>query len=156
MLRPSYAELMNILNEESEGGDEVTSRYTIVIAAAKRARQLIDGDEPMVDEIKGKPVSTAVEELAENKIKIVPEGQGTVLKLKKDEELKNEVSEEISSDNKGINSDFDDDFDNMVDETEDDDFEDIEDFEDFDEFDDFDEFEDEGISDTMIEEEGEF
>ncbi len=87
MLKPSYAELMDVLNENSEGKD-INSRYTIVIAAAKRARQLIDGDEPMVEGYNdGKPVSTAVKELYENKIQVVGEGQGTVLNLNKKPEL---------------------------------------------------------------------
>ncbi len=79
MLKPSYAELMDIMNKDSQ--EHVTSRYTIVIAAAKRARQIIDGDEAMIeDPMENKPVSTAVEEIREGKIKVVPEGQGTVLK----------------------------------------------------------------------------
>ncbi len=87
MLKPSYAELMDVLNQNSKKG-EVNSRYTIVIAAAKRARQLIDGDEPMIEKYNdGKPLSTAVEELLENKIEIVPEGQGTVLNLRKEPEI---------------------------------------------------------------------
>jgi len=87
MLRPSYAELMNVLNQNTDDANEITSRYTIVIASAKRARQLIDGDEPMVTNYKrGKPLSTAVQELWEGKIKIVPEGQGTVLDLHKETE----------------------------------------------------------------------
>lgn len=87
MLKPSYAELMDVLNENGEGKN-INSRYTIVIAAAKRARQLIDGDEPMVEGYnEGKPVSTAVQELYENKIQIVGEGQGTVLNLNKNPEL---------------------------------------------------------------------
>lgn len=77
MLRPSYAELMDVLNKETNGDEAITSRYTIVIATAKRARQLIDGDIPMVEEIKGKPVSTSVAEFYEGKIKVVPEGEGT-------------------------------------------------------------------------------
>ena len=93
MLKPSYAELMDVLNKNSEGKD-INSRYTIVIAAAKRARQLIDGDEPMIESYNsGKPLSTAVEELYENKIQIVPEGQGTVLDLYKKPEQ--EVKEEL-------------------------------------------------------------
>ena len=83
MLRPSYAELMEIMSNNSK--EAVTSRYTVVIAAAKRARQLIDGDESMAD-IKvnsNKPVSIAVEEIREGKITVVPEGQGTKLKPKK-------------------------------------------------------------------------
>ena len=83
MLIPSYAELMDILNKESNKKDEITSRYTIVIAAAKRARQIIDGDSPMVEEKKGKPLSTAVEELYKSKIKVVPEGEGTIINIKK-------------------------------------------------------------------------
>lgn len=89
MLKPSYAELMDVLNKDS--GEQVTSRYTVVIASAKRARQLIDGDTPMVDEkIEGKPLSTAVEEIFEGKVKVVPEGEGTVLDLKKKNREKEE------------------------------------------------------------------
>ncbi len=83
MLKPSYAELMEVLNKDTEEVSEITSRYTIVIAAAKRARQLIAGDEPMVKEKQGKPLSTAVEEIRQEKVKVVPEGQGTVLNLRK-------------------------------------------------------------------------
>ena len=43
MLRPSYTELMNLLNEDSDMDNKITSRYSIVIAVAKRARQIIDG-----------------------------------------------------------------------------------------------------------------
>lgn len=94
MLRPSYAELMDIMNKNSE--KNVTSRYTVVIAAAKRARQIIDDDEPMVSEGVdiNKPVSIAVEEIREGKISVVPEGQGTKLKPKKtdeEEEIRREL-----------------------------------------------------------------
>lgn len=87
MLRPSYAELMDIMNENSK--EAVTSRYTVVIAAAKRARQIIDGDEVMA-EVKvdsNKPVSIAVEEMREGKITVVPEGMGTKLKPHKNDEM---------------------------------------------------------------------
>lgn len=39
MLKPSYAQLMDVLNKGSK--ENVTSRYSVVIAAAKRARQLM-------------------------------------------------------------------------------------------------------------------
>lgn len=84
MLKPSYAELMDVLNKNSNESDEITSRYTIVIAAAKRARQIIEGDEPMVTNKPGKPVSTAVDEILNDKIKVVPEGEGTVLVFEKE------------------------------------------------------------------------
>ena len=50
MLHPSYTDLMRVVNSEVEIGEEpvVNSRYSIVIATAKRARQLIDGAQPKV------------------------------------------------------------------------------------------------------------
>ncbi len=73
MLRPSYNDLMNVINSEVEEGEQpvINSRYSLVLAAAKRARQLIDGEEPLVEDIKNKPLSVAIEELNEGKIKIV-------------------------------------------------------------------------------------
>ncbi|MBR1442823.1 MAG: DNA-directed RNA polymerase subunit omega [Firmicutes bacterium] len=106
MLKPSYAELMDVLNKNTEKNDEVTSRYTIVIAAAKRARQLIDGDSPMVEEKKGKPLSTAVEEIAEGKIQVVPEGEGTVLEIYRQKELKEEMEKELAAHSGNIDNDF--------------------------------------------------
>jgi DNA-directed RNA polymerase subunit omega len=99
MLKPSYAELMDVLNEKGESAD-INSRYTIVIAAAKRARQLIDGDEPMVEDYNsGKPLSTAVQELYEGKIDIVGEGEGTVLELYKEPEVDVKADIEAELDN---------------------------------------------------------
>lgn len=40
MLKPSYTQIMNKLN--AEGESKLTSRYSIVIAASKRARNIID------------------------------------------------------------------------------------------------------------------
>lgn len=74
MIHPSYSDLMEIANEGIEPGEQpvVQSRYSIVLATAKRARQLIDGEEPLVSETQGKkPLSIAVDELYEGKIKIV-------------------------------------------------------------------------------------
>ena len=76
MLHPSYSDLMKVVNSEVEEGETpvVNSRYSIVIATAKRARQIIAGDEPMADKIVcPKPLSIAVEELYEGKVKIIPD-----------------------------------------------------------------------------------
>lgn len=76
MIHPSYVELMKVVNNDVEIGEEpvVNSRYSIVIATAKRARQIIAGDEPMNEKATcPKPLSEAVEELYEGKVKIVPE-----------------------------------------------------------------------------------
>ncbi len=70
MLRPSYSDLMNVLNTESELESDITSRYTVVIAAAKRARQIVAGSEPQASSAKNKAVSIAVEEMYLNKLHI--------------------------------------------------------------------------------------
>ncbi len=73
MLHPSYTDLMKVVNAEVEPGEEpvVSSRYSIVMATSKRARQIIAGDDPLVDSAGKKPLSIAVEELNEGKIKII-------------------------------------------------------------------------------------
>ena len=44
MIHPSYSELMNVINSGVEEGEQplVQSRYSIVKAAATRAKQIID------------------------------------------------------------------------------------------------------------------
>ncbi|MBE5902666.1 MULTISPECIES: DNA-directed RNA polymerase subunit omega [Pseudobutyrivibrio] len=76
MIHPSYVELMEKVNENVEVGEEpvVNSRYTIVAATSKRARQIIDGAEPLINHKPGdKPLSIAVNELNEGAIKIINE-----------------------------------------------------------------------------------
>ena len=50
MLHPSYTDLINAVNSEVEPGEQpvVQSRYSIVLATSKRARQIIGGDEPLI------------------------------------------------------------------------------------------------------------
>lgn len=79
MLHPSYTDLMKVVNKDIEEGETkiVNSRYSIVLATSKRARQLIDGDLPLVHaKDKEKPLSTAIEELNEGKLKIIAENAG--------------------------------------------------------------------------------
>lgn len=47
---------------------KVDSKYTLVTLAAKQARQLTDGDEPLVDVDTTKVVSIAMEEIDQGKI----------------------------------------------------------------------------------------
>lgn len=77
MLHPSYSDLMAVVNSEVEEGETpvVNSRYSIVLATAKRARHLIDGDEALVYSSGKKPLSIAVEELNKGKIKILAEDE---------------------------------------------------------------------------------
>lgn len=77
MLHPSYADLMSVVNSEVELGEEpvVNSRYSIVLATSKRARQIIAGSEPLVNVTCQKPLSIAVEELYKSKVKIVSDDE---------------------------------------------------------------------------------
>ncbi len=79
MIHPSYSELMQVVNSDTELDEEplVNSRYSIVLATSKRARQLISGEETMLNKyVSGrKPLSVAVEELYTGKVKIVPEDE---------------------------------------------------------------------------------
>ncbi len=72
MLHPSYTEILDVVNREVEPGESpvVNSRYSIVMATSKRAREIIAGDEPMVNGKGKKPLSVAVEELYTSKLKI--------------------------------------------------------------------------------------
>ena len=74
MLHPSYHDLMKVVNSEVEEGEQpvVNSRYSIVMATSKRARQLIDDAPTPVENVdEKKPLSVAIEELNTGIIKIV-------------------------------------------------------------------------------------
>ncbi|SCG83514.1 DNA-directed RNA polymerase subunit omega [Proteiniborus sp. DW1] len=58
MLYPSINDLLK----------NVDSRYTLVLLVSKRARQIVDGAEPLVEPKSNKPVSIAVQEVSENKV----------------------------------------------------------------------------------------
>ena len=76
MIHPSYSELIKVVNQgtEEDGSPVVSSRYSIVLATSKRARQLIAGAEPKVENAQGKkPLSIAIDELYQGKVKIMPE-----------------------------------------------------------------------------------
>ena len=96
MLYPSYTDLIEAVNSDVEPGEQpvVQSRYSIVIAASKRARQLIAGDKPLVAGAAGKkPLSTAVQELYEQKVKILTEDEEP--EIETDFEVKERTPEEI-------------------------------------------------------------
>ncbi len=63
MKDPSVDELVNM----------VDSKYTLVIVSAKRARQLVDGAEVLVDTDSRKSVSIALQEIKESKVKFYRE-----------------------------------------------------------------------------------
>lgn len=107
MIHPSYKELIDEINK-GIGEDEepiVTSRYSIVLASSKRARQLTAGDEALVKHERGKkPLSIAVQELYEGKVNIIPGSES-------DDEI-----EEITEIENGILLDVDDEIEEVAEE----------------------------------------
>lgn len=104
MIHPSYVDLMKVVNKDVEEGDTpvINSRYSIVMATARRARQIVDGSEPMIDYAEGdKPLSIAVEELNQAKIRIlaadeIPEETEEILDLEEEEAGEEETVEEAA------------------------------------------------------------
>ena len=79
MIHPSYSELIQAINTNSEDDDNtmmLNSRYSLVLATSKRARQLIAGVDPLVEGAAGKkPLSVAIDELYKGKVKILAENK---------------------------------------------------------------------------------
>ena len=100
MLHPSYTDLMKVVNKDVEEGETkvVNSRYSIVMATAKRAREIIDGSMPLVDTKPGeKPLSIAISEMNQGKITILAEEEAAKLaelEAKQAEENAEENAEE--------------------------------------------------------------
>ena len=92
MIHPSYVDLMKVVNKGVEEGEEpvISSRYSVVMATAKRARQIIAGDEPMV-KVKDnqKPLSIAVDEMNQDTLRILTDEEKEAL----------DVSDEVSKEN---------------------------------------------------------
>ena len=60
MVKPSTGELL----------EKTDSKFRLVIATAKRARQISDGDEKLVNIEEEAPVTVAANEIAEGKVNI--------------------------------------------------------------------------------------
>lgn len=95
MIHPSYVEMIDKINEEQDREDAplVTSRYSVVLATARRARQLVSGAEPFVPAVDRygkprKPLSVAVDEFYEDKVHIIRHQAGN------EEEATEEAAEE--------------------------------------------------------------
>ena len=106
MLHPSYTDLMSVVNSDVEQGEApvVNSRYSIVLATSRRAKQLIDGSEPMVKAKCGKPLSTAVEELYTGKITILSEEEAK--ELMRMEEERRKANEEMLMMSEDVEEEF--------------------------------------------------
>ena len=81
MLHPSYSELMTRINQEA-GKPVVSSRYSIVMGTAKRARQMVDKGYYTLPDHSRKPLSIAVDELYEADIRILTEEEDAEYQLR--------------------------------------------------------------------------
>ena len=95
MLHPSYSDLMSKVNSGVEIGEApvVNSRYSIVLATARRARQIIDGVDPLVKSKCPKPLSIAVEELEQSKIHILSEDEAAALRAEEHTQEEQELED---------------------------------------------------------------
>lgn len=80
MLHPSYNDLIEVVNSEVEPGEQpvVQSRYSIVIATAKRARQLVREEISTGDKLEKKPLSMAIDDLYCQRVKIVSDDKDLI------------------------------------------------------------------------------
>lgn len=60
LVKPTVLELLT----------QVDSRFQLVVATAKRARQLAAGSDPLTKKNEPSPVSLAADEIAEGKVKV--------------------------------------------------------------------------------------
>ena len=102
MLHPSYTDLMEVVNSEVEPGEQpvVQSRYSIVMATSRRARQIISGEEPLVNGNGKKPLSIAVDELYRSKVRITgdeesEEEEEKIEEAEKEEKIEDAEKEKI-------------------------------------------------------------
>lgn len=101
MIHPSYSELMQVVNKDTDADEPpvVNSRYSIVLATSKRARQIIGGDTPLVPYVSGKkPLSVAIDELYQGKVKIIAEDSDkeSLEEAEGPEQLLGQVSDQIA------------------------------------------------------------
>ncbi len=99
MIHPSYKEMIEKINDTKHAGDmTITNRYSLVLATAKRARQINAGSEPLVNaKEKEKNLSIAVEEFYAGKVHVLEEGQEDFADAE-DEEFYEEEAEENPED----------------------------------------------------------
>ena len=98
MIHPSYFELMNIVNKDVKEGEKpvITSRYSIVLGTAKRARQLVAANRTTYRGQEEKPLSIAVDELKNGEIHIIREEEAAAAAAQaKEEECTEETGEEF-------------------------------------------------------------
>lgn len=105
MIHPSYSELIQAINNNAEEDDNtmmLNSRYSLVLATSKRARQLIAGAEPMVKGAAGKkPLSVAIDEFYQGQVKIVADNKNEEELAEQTEEMAAQTAENAADNTAG-------------------------------------------------------
>lgn len=72
MFEPSAQKLINVANESiTSEGEKINSKYTMIIAVAKRARQLVDEKDQRVENGKN-PLTIAIDEIEDKIVRVIP------------------------------------------------------------------------------------
>ena len=72
MFEPSAQKLINVANESiANENEKINSKYTMIIAAAKRARQLVDEKDQRVESSKN-ALTIAIDEIENKIVRVVP------------------------------------------------------------------------------------
>ena len=82
--------------------DKVDNRFELVMIASKRARQIANGAEPLVDDENDKPTVIALREIAEEKVgpEILEEVTATLHigdSMTSEEEVSNEITNDFTN-----------------------------------------------------------
>ena len=84
MVKPTVVELLK----------KAENRYSLVIATAKRARQISQGSKPMTDKDDVSPVTLAADEIDEGKVKIYNQKQWDEIQEEKGKKNTSETEEQ--------------------------------------------------------------
>lgn len=82
MLNPSYSKLIDIANQKIEENDRIESRYSIIIAVSKRAREIVGGAKYKEGLKKSnKAISIAISEIENREISIMPSKKQEIIDI---------------------------------------------------------------------------
>ncbi|MCR5685916.1 MAG: DNA-directed RNA polymerase subunit omega [Lachnospiraceae bacterium] len=86
MIHPSYNELYEAINKDRDHDDPLlSSRYSVCTATARRAEQIIRGQETFASPKCDKPLSIAIEEIYTGKVKVLSEEEALAMKEAEEE-----------------------------------------------------------------------
>jgi DNA-directed RNA polymerase subunit omega len=82
--------------------EKTNNKYSLVLATAKRAREIVDGDEPLVKIKIDNPVTIATNEIAEEMVHCVPKNQDSEIELIKEDGSSEEIVDTVEKENESL------------------------------------------------------